>query len=174
MTREQKAAKVKEIEEILGSSKGMFIADFRGMSVAVISELRRRCRRSDVRLEVVKNTLLRRAARATGNAALVPYSKGPSALATSTVDEVAPARVIADFLREFRVPVIKGGAVGGQALSGEQVKALAALPPREVLLGNLLRVLQAPLASFVSVLQAPMRNLASVLDQVAKQKGSAG
>ena len=173
MTREEKAAKVKEIEEVLSGAKGIYLADFRSMTVEAMTELRKRCRESEIRFEVVKNTLLRRAAESTGNAGLVGMADGPTAIATSEVDEIAPARVLREFLKEFKLPVMKGGVVGERAYDGKQVRELAKLPSREVILGNLLRVLQAPLSGFASVLQAPLRNLANVLEQVSKQKESA-
>lgn len=173
MNREEKAAKVKELEEVLQSAKGVYLADFRGMTVETISELRKRCRESSVRLEVVKNTLLRRAAHTAGADGIIEFTHGPTAVATSTLDEVAPARVLMDFFRERKSPEVKAGLVNGRALSSQSVRDVAALPGREVLLGNLLRALQGPLSKFVGVLRAPVRDLANVLDQVAKQKGSA-
>ncbi|MBD3237675.1 MAG: 50S ribosomal protein L10 [Candidatus Eisenbacteria bacterium] len=171
MTREEKAAKVEELEGILGSAKGIYLADYRGMTVEVVSELRKRCRESDIHFEVVKNTLLRRAAKSSGSEGLAALAVGPIAIATSETDEVAPARVLVDFAKEFKLPEMKGGYVDGQAIGMEEAQAISKLPPREILLGNLLRAMQGPLTNFVSVLQAPLRDLASVLEQVAKQKG---
>jgi len=173
MLRNEKVKKVSELEEVLGAAKGIYLADFEGMSVEVISELRKRCREADVRFEVVKNTLLRRAATDTGRDGMLPYVVGTTALATSVVDEIAPARVLVDFGQEFKRPRVKGGLVEGSAFDEEQVKSLARLPSKEVLLGNFLRALQATLTNFASVLQAPLRDLARVLDQVSKQKEGA-
>lgn len=170
MTREEKVAKIKELEELLGSAKGVYLANFRGMSVGVISELRKRCREADVRFTVVKNTLLRRAAKSSGAADLADMAVGPIAIATSTVDEVTPARLLADFAREFKLPEMRGGFVGGKAIDEIEAQAISLLPSREILLGNLLRALQGSLTNFVSVLQAPLRDFTSVLEQVAKQK----
>jgi large subunit ribosomal protein L10 len=171
MIRPEKQEKVRELSEMLGSAKGICLADFHGMTVARISELRRRCRKADLRMEVAKNTLLRRAATEVGREAMIPFLKGETAVVTSVDDEVAPARVLFDFLREFKSPRIKGGVIEGRAFDEAGAQMVATLPPREVLLGMLLRALQGTLTSFASVLQAPVRNLANVLDQVAKQKG---
>lgn len=171
MIRTEKQEKVRELTEVIGAAKGIALADFHGMTVERISELRRRCRKANLRMEVAKNTLLRRAATEAGCEALLPFLKGETAIVTSAEDEITPARVLTDFLREFKTPRVKGGVIEGKGYDEKGVQAVASLPPREVLLGQLLRALQGSLTNFVSVLQAPVRNLASVLDQVAKQKG---
>jgi large subunit ribosomal protein L10 len=79
---------------------------------------------------------------------------------------------LVDFAKEFKLPEIRGGYVSGKALDVREAKAISALPPREILLGNLLRALQGSLTNLASVLQAPLRDLASVLEQVGKQKDS--
>jgi large subunit ribosomal protein L10 len=173
MLKTEKETLIKGLEDLLRDARGIVLADFQGMTVARVSELRRRCREADVHFRVAKNTLLRRAAEATGHAAMLPHIKGPTAIATSAVDEVAPARVLVGFHAEFASPVIRGGFVSGKAYDDKQVKALSQLPPKEIIMGGLLRALQWPLKQFASVLVAPVRNLASVLDQVAKQKGNA-
>lgn len=173
MTREEKVKKVEELVGVLSEAKGIYLVDFQGMTVGTISELRSRCRQENVRFEVVKNTLLRRAAEQTGNKVLVDYLEGPTALATSVEDEVSPARVLASFAKEFNAPRLKAGVIDGKPLDEKGIKAIASLPPRDVLLGNFLRALQGPLSNFVSVLTAPLRDLANVLDQVAKEKEKA-
>jgi large subunit ribosomal protein L10 len=172
MIRTEKQEKVRELTAVLGEAKGICLADFHGMTVASISELRRRCRKANVRVEVAKNTLLRRAATEAGCDVMIPFLKGETALVTSAEDQIAPARVLTDFQREFKgSPRVKGGVIEGRAFSETGVLAVANLPPREVLLGQLLRALQGGLTNFVSVMQAPLRNLAHALDQVARQKG---
>ncbi|MBM3318431.1 MAG: 50S ribosomal protein L10 [Candidatus Eisenbacteria bacterium] len=173
MQKTDKEEAVKYLEHVFENARGIYLADFQGMTVEVISELRRRCRGAEVHFQVAKNTLLRRAADSTGNGALTPHLHGPTAIAVSTRDEVEPARVLISFQGEFSKPQIKGGYVAGKFYDAEQVKELSRLPSKDVLLGSLLSVLQAPLSQFCSVLQAPVRDLARILDQVAKQKESA-
>ena len=171
MIRTEKQEKVRELTEVLGAAKGICLADFHGMTVERISELRRRCRKANLRMEVAKNTLLRRAATEAGCEAMVPFLKGETAVVTSAEDQIVAARVLIDFIREFKTPRVKGGVIEGRAYDEAGVQMVASLPPREVLLAQLLRALQGSLTNFVSVLQAPLRNLANALDQVAKQKG---
>jgi large subunit ribosomal protein L10 len=173
MLKSEKETMIRSLEDLLRDARGIVLADFQGMTVARVSELRKRCRESNIQFRVAKNTLLRRAAEATGHAAMLPHIKGPTAIAMSTVDEVAPARVLVAFHSEFQSPVIRGGFVSGAAYDDKQVKALSQLPPKEIILGSLLRALQSPITQFASVLIAPVRDLARVLDQVAKQKGNA-
>ncbi len=173
MLKTEKEDLIRGLEVLLRDARGIVLADFQGMTVERISELRKRCRQANVQFRVAKNTLLRRAAETTGHAAMLSHVKGPTAIAISTVDEVAPARVLVAFHGEFASPVIKGGFVSGKAYDDAQVKALSMLPPKEIILGSLLRALQWPVTQFASVLVAPVRDLASVLDQVAKQKAKA-
>jgi large subunit ribosomal protein L10 len=173
MLREEKVQKVKALEEVFTAAKGAYLANFSGMSVELVTELRRRCRAENVRVEVAKNTFLRRAAQATQNEALVPYMQGPSALVTSTEDEVTPARVLTDFRREFKFPEVRAGLIDGKALDKADVKRISSLPPRDQLLGLLLRTMQAPLANLVSQVTSPLRDLVGVLNAVAEQKGKA-
>ena len=171
--RPEKIQRVSEIQEILEGARAVYLADFQGMTVEVISELRKRCREADVHFEVVKNTMLRLAATQAGQGDVLPPLHGTTAIAVSTVDEIAPARVLTDFMREFKLPRMKGAMVEGKGFDEGQAVELANLPPREVLLGNLLRAMQGTLTGFASVLTAPLRDLASVLDQVAKRRGEA-
>jgi large subunit ribosomal protein L10 len=173
MLKSEKETMIKGLEDLLRDARGIVLADFQGMTVARISELRKRCREADIQFRVAKNTLLRRAADATGHSAMLPHIKGPTAVATSATDEVAPARVLVGFFGEFQSPVIRGGFVSGKAYDDAQVKALSKLPPKEVILSSLVYALQSPVTQFASVLIAPVRDLARVLDQVAKQKETA-
>jgi len=173
MMRTEKVEAIAGLERVLREAKSVYLADFQGMTVEVLSELRKRCRKANVRIEVVKNTLLRRAAETMGASALVPALKGPTALVTSTVDEVAPAKVLIDFAKDFKAPAVKMGIIGATTLNAAEVKAISALPGKDVLLGQLLSVLQAPLQSLASAVTSPLRDLAGVLDALAEKKGSA-
>ena len=170
MTREEKAKKIAELEEVFRNARGVYVADYKGMTVEVISEMRNRCRKENVRVEVAKNTLLRRAAQSTGNEAIIPELVGPTALVTSAVDEVAPARVLVNFAKEFKFPEIRAGLIDGKALNAEEVEQISSLPSKDELIGLFARLMQTPLTNFASAITSPLRDLASVLGELAKQK----
>ena len=170
MMRTEKIEKVEEFEAVLKEAKSVYLADFDGMTVEVISELRKRCRESNVKFEVVKNTLMRRAAVAAGYEDIVPYLAGPTGVATSSEDEVIPAKVLSDFLREFKKPTIKAGMIGSKLLSADDVRAVSSLPSKDVLIGQFMRTIQSPLSDFASAITSPMRDLCGVLNALVEQK----
>jgi large subunit ribosomal protein L10 len=172
MLRTEKEEIVGRFEAVLKDAKGVYLADFDGMTVEVISELRKRCRESNVKFEVVKNTLMTRAANATGYEELVPYLAGPTGVAVSTEDEVVPAKVLSDFLNEFKRPAIKAGMIGSKLLSTAEVVAVAKLPSKDILISMFMRTMQSPLSDFASAITSPMRDLCGVLNALAEQKGS--
>ena len=132
-------------------------------------------REAGVEYRVVKNTMTRIAAQEIGLDELVPYLEGPTAIAFSATDPVAPAKVIADFVKEHKLKTltVKAGIVEGKVIDADGVKALANLPPREVLLAQVLAGMQAPIAGLVNVLQGSIRKLVYVLDAIREQKKSA-
>jgi len=175
ITRAVKEAKVTEVAERLHGAKAVYLADLTGLTVDKLTTFRRICRDNGIRLEVVKNTLIHRAAEDTPFAALAPHLHGPTALLTTEQDVVAPARVLDKFIKESKgLPKVKAAYLEGDLYDEAGVQALAKLPTRDVLLGQLLSVLNAPVTQLAMVLNATARNLANVLDQVAKQKGGGG
>ena len=126
-------------------------------------------------LKVVKNTFMRIAATEVGIEGMEPYLDGPTAIAFSATDPVAPAKVISDFIKEHKLQSIKikAGIVEGKMIDADGVKALSSLPPREVLIAQVLAGFQAPIAGLVNVLQGTIRNTVYVLDAIRKQKESA-
>lgn len=170
MARADKIEKVEQLKEILAGAKGVYFADFQGMNVAQATQLRNRCREAGVRFQVVKNTLARRAVDGEVREALLPFLTGPTAIATSVEDEVVPAKVIADFVKEFERPSLKAGLVDGRVVGTEQVLVLAKLPGREVLLGRFAGGLKAPMQKLHAALSSPLQKLAVALKQVAEQK----
>lgn len=160
---EMKQQVVSEIAGKLSESKSTVIVDYRGLTVAEVTELRKQLREAGVELKVYKNTLTRRAAEQAELTELNDVLVGPSAIAFSNEDVIAPAKVINNFAKEHEALEIKAGVIEGNVASVEEIKALAELPSREGLLSMLL-----------SVLQAPIRNLALATKAVADQKEEQG
>jgi len=169
----EKAATVAEITTRLKASSTAVLADYRGMTVGQMRDLRSKLRDGNIEMMVVKNTLARRAAKAAGYEPLSAELVGPIAMLFAADDVSAPARILNDYIRANRKMVIKGGLLEGQVVKADTVTELADLPSREVLLSRLLGAMQAPLGNLASVLQAPMTKLARTLDAVRSQKESA-
>ncbi len=170
ITRNAKEAAVQELVEKLGQAQGVVLTDYRGISVNKMSDLRRQLRQAGVELKVVKNTLAKRAADELGIAGLDQYLEGPTALAYSLTDPVAPAKQISEFIKASKILEIKAGLVEGKVISASGVQALADLPAREVLIAQVVGTMAAPLSGFLNVLQGPMRKLGYALEAVRKQK----
>ncbi|BCV23155.1 50S ribosomal protein L10 [Moorella sp. Hama-1] len=172
----QRAAKVEatnEIKEKLGASIVSLLADYRGLNVAEMTKLRRQLREAGVEFKVVKNTLTARAARELGLEGLEPYLEGPTAIAFSATDPVAPAKILNEVVRNSKTFQIKAGVLQGKVISAGDIKALADLPSREQLLGRVVGGFQAPLAGLVNVLAGNIRNLVYALEAIRKQKEEA-
>src|SRR5690606_16348610 len=134
------------------------------------SELRKKLRKAGVELRVVKNTLTRLAAEKADLKDLHAYLEGPTALAFGYDDPVSPAKILSEFAKDHKNLELKGGVLEGKVIDQAMVAALAELPTREVLLGQLAGLLQAPIRNLVYVLSAPIRNTVYVLDAVRRQK----
>ncbi|AHV99233.1 50S ribosomal protein L10 [Paenibacillus sabinae] len=130
------------------------VADYRGLNVAQVTELRKQLREAGVEFQVLKNTLLRRATAAAELSELDEVLTGPTAIAFSENDAVAPAKILNDFAKKNDALKLKGGVVEGKVVSESQIKALAELPSREGLLSMLLSVLQAPMRNFALAVKA--------------------
>lgn len=173
MARPEKEAMVAELKEKLDQARAAIITDYRGLNVAALTELRRRMREQGLEYKVVKNTLTRFAARELGLDDLEPYLEGPTAIAFSYEDPVAPAKVIMGFAKEHKQLEIKAGLLRGRVIRPEGVKELADLPPREILLAQVLGGLQAPIAGLANVLNGVPRSLVYALEAIRKQKEAA-
>src|SRR5689334_4594084 len=173
MKREQKEQVVEELAERLRSAETLLVADYRGLTMPQIDALRTRLLESGARFTVVKNTLTRRAAEAAGADALLTLLEGPSAIAflEADGDMVAAAKALADAARETRVLAIRGGVMQGRTVSAEEVESLATLPPVEVLRGQVLGAIIAPLSSLIGLVNAPLQNLHGLLDARIEQLG---
>lgn len=171
----EKQATVAELSQKLGQVKGAVLINYRGLTVAQDTKLRRKFREAGVEYKVVKNTLTRIAAQEVGISGMETYLEGPTAMASSSTDPVAPAKIISEFIKESKLQniEIKAGLVEGRVIDANDVKALASLPPREVLIAQVLAGFQTPIVGIVSVLQGTIRNAVGVLEAIRKQKESA-
>ncbi|MDR0271347.1 50S ribosomal protein L10 [Paenibacillus sp.] len=149
-----KQESVDAITAKLRTSATTVVADYRGLNVSQVTELRKQLREAGVEFQVLKNTLLRRATAAAELTELNEVLTGPTAIAFSADDAVAPAKIINDFAKKNDALKLKGGVVEGRVVDADQVKALAELPSREGLLSMLLSVLQAPVRNFALAVKA--------------------
>jgi large subunit ribosomal protein L10 len=173
--KEDKEQVVKELTERLKTSDTLLVADYRGLTMPQIDALRSRLIESGARFTVVKNTLTRRAAEAAGADALLTLLEGPSAIAflEADGDMVAAAKALADMARESRVLAIRGGVMQGRAITADEVQSLASLPPIDVLRGQVLAAIIAPLTAIAGLISAPLQNLHGLLDARIEQLGGA-
>lgn len=151
---EAKAVVVEEIRQSLQNAKAAVLVDYRGLTVEEDTQLRRNLRKEGVQYKVLKNTLIRRAAQSLDMNELDPYLNGPTAVAFSDTDPVAPARIINDMIKSSNKMELKAGYVEGRFCDSKALAAIAALPSKEVLIAKMLGSLNAPISKFVCVLDA--------------------
>ena len=173
MKKEQKEQVVDELTARLKAADTLLVADYRGLTMPQIDNLRTRLLDSGARFTVVKNTLTRRAAEAAGADALLTLLDGPSAIAflEADGDMVAAAKALADSARETNVLEIRGGVLQGRAMTATEVETLAKLPPEDVLRGQVLGAIVAPLTALAGLLNAPLQNLVGLIDARIEQLG---
>ena len=173
MRRDQKEQVVEELTARLKAADTLLVADYRGLTMPQIDDLRSRLLESGARFTVVKNTLTRRAAEAAGTEALLTLLDGPSAIAflEADGDMVAAAKALADSARETNVLEIRGGILQGRTLTADEVQTLAKLPPEDVLHGQVLGAIVAPLTALAGLLNAPLQNLVGLIDARIEQLG---
>lgn len=170
LNKEDKQQLLNSLREKFSRAKGMVITDYKGMTVAEMAELRRQLRGSDVEFRVVKNTLLRIAVRDTALAPAEGSFKGPVGIAIGYGDPVAAAKDVFEFAKKNQKLKVTGGVIENAFYPSEELKAVAALPPRPVMLGILAGALQAPLSQMARLLAASMSNMAYALDALMKKK----
>jgi large subunit ribosomal protein L10 len=172
--KEDKERVVAELTEKLRTSDTLIVADYRGLTMPQIDALRGRLLESGARFTVVKNTLTRRAAEAAGADALLALLEGPSAIAfiEADGDAVAVAKALADSVRDTKVLEIRGGVMQGRAISASDVEELSKLPPFDVLRGQVIGVILAPLNNLVALMNAPLQNLVGLIDARIDQLGA--
>jgi len=170
---EAKQIITEDLHDRFARSAIIVLTDYKGLDVTSINELRRKLREANIEYQVVKNTLLVRAAEDTEVALIKDHFKGPSAVAISYDDPVAPAKVLTQFAKDNDKLEIKVGVLNGKVLDAQAIKALALLPSREVMLAQLLATLNAVPSSFVRVLAEVPRSMVNVLTAIKDQKEAA-
>lgn len=158
-----------ELEELLKRSKIVLLTDFTGMSVATSDKLRRECFKKNIKYHVTKNTVARFALESRGYSGLEKFLTGQTGFCFGFDDPILPVRMLSDFIRENKRPVIKGALLDGHIYGPAQVDQLKNLPPREVLLAIVIGSICAPLSGFVYVLNEIVRSFVSVVDAIACQ-----
>ena len=151
---EMKKAVVAEIKEKLVAAKSVVLIDYRGLTVAEVTELRNQCRKAGVEYAVLKNTMVNLAAKEAGIEGLEAFLKGPTAVAFGMEDAVAPAKVLTEFIKKTKKTEIKCGLLEGQILDAAGVEALAAIPSREVLIAKIMGSMMSAVSKFVYVVEA--------------------
>jgi large subunit ribosomal protein L10 len=173
MHRSEKEALVEEVAQLLSAAGALYVSDYRGLTVAELTELRGKLRASGATLRVLKNTLTRLAAERAGRAQLLPLLAGPTAVTVCGDDPVAPAKTLNDFARTHDELQVRGGLLQGSVLDTAGVRALAMLPPREVLVARVVGGMAAPISGLVNVLQGTVAGFVRALQQIADQKAAA-
>lgn len=171
--REKKRKAVEEIKGKITASNAVILTDYRGLNVAEITDLRRKLREENVEYKVVKNTLTKIAVSEAGVEGLDTYLEGPTAIAFSKEDPVAPAKILSNFAKNNDKLKIKGGLLTGKFIDLNEIKVLADLPPREVLLGKVVGSLQAPVYGMVYAMQGLLQKTVYALKAICEQRQEA-
>ncbi|WP_078811130.1 50S ribosomal protein L10 [Selenihalanaerobacter shriftii] len=171
MARREKELIVEELTDKFNNAQTTILTDYCGLDVAEVTELRVQLREAGVDYKVVKNTLARLAANNAGCEEVHEYLTGPTAIAFSEEDPVAPAKVLSEFADDHEALEIKGGFLEGEVLGLDQIEALADIPPRKTLLAQLLANMKAPMRGLVNALNDPMRSLVYALNAIKDDKG---
>ena len=173
MKKDDKERLVAELTERLRTTETLLVADYRGLTMPQIDELRTKLLEHGARFAVVKNTLTRRAAEAAGTDTLLALLEGPTAIAflESGGDPVAVAKALVDAARETRVLEVRGGLLEGRPVEPSEIESLAKLPPLDVLRGQVLGAITAPLTAIIGLFTAPLQDLYGLLDARIEQLG---
>jgi len=167
---EAKRQVVEDLKSKFSSASVTIFTDYRGLTVAEMTELRSRLRKAGVELKVVKNTLARFALRECGLEEVEPYLEGPNAVVFGHQDPVEPAKIINDYIKETKKLQVKAGILDRRLMTPKDIEALAALPPKEVIIAQVLGGLQGPIRGLVYVLGANLSGLARALNAIREKK----
>ena len=165
-----KQAAVADVVDKMQRAQSVVVLDYRGLTVAEVSDLRSKFREAGVEYKVIKNNMLKRAAEDLKIEGVEDYFKGPTAVAFGFEDPVAPAKILCKFVKDAGKTEIKGGILDGQAMDAKKVESLSKLPSKEELIAKMMGSLNAPITNFALALQAIPRGLACALKAVAEQK----
>ena len=174
MARPEKVQIVEQLADQLGNAGSVFVADYAGLKVADVTDLRAQLREAGVSMRVAKNTLLRLAADRAGMQDLVDHFRGPTAVAFGGADGVAGAKIFQEFFTRLEKPLIRTFVIDKRSYDGVDLKAIAALPSREVLLAQLVAAIESPISSLISSIDGVMRDFVGTIDALAKKKEEGG
>ncbi|MCW2921763.1 MAG: ribosomal protein [Thermoleophilia bacterium] len=175
MNKDQKANVVRDLTDRFGETSTLFVADYRGLDMPEITELRSKLREADAQFSVVKNTLARRAAKDAGLEEVAKLFTGPTAVAFVQGDAAAVAKALKDFGKTREgILELRGGLMDGNLVSADQVREIAELPPREVILAMLLSTVDAPARTLVGAINAPARDIVGLLGNWIEKRKEAG
>ncbi len=174
MLRNEKDAVIAEVQQLLTDTENLFVSDYRGLTVAELAELRTKLRESGARFKIVKNTLGGIAADKAGREPVKELMSGPTAVTFCGDDLVGAAKALADFAKTHPQLEVRGGLLDASLIDAAGVKAIAILPPRDVLVAQLVGTMAAPMTGLVTVLQGTISGFVRALDQVAQQRAAAG
>jgi len=174
ITRQKKAEMLRNLKEKLQKSEAVFVTTFRGLKVAEVNEIRRLVREKGGEYRVFKNTLIRIGAENTPYQPVNDYVEGPTALVFAYKDPVEIAKVLKDFVKNHPALELRGLVFKGKGYDAKMIDELVKLPPKEVLLAQLMGTIQAPLANFVGLLSAIIRNFLYVLKAIEEKKAKEG
>lgn len=170
-TKAFKNTKIEEIKEVISKAKVAIVSDYRGLSVAEITDLRRRLQKEDGDYTVVKNTLAKIAIKDTKFEGLDEFLNGPSAIAFGFGDEVAPAKIILKYLKEAKkTNEVKGGVIDGKVITASDVKTISNLPSKQELLAKIMGSVNSPAQGIANTLNGVARALVCAMNEVKKQK----
>ena len=173
MPTPQKEQVLQATQARIADVRGLYLADFSGLTVESMTKLRKQCREQGVQFHVIKNTLLRRAFNARGITELDAYLVGNTGLVFSPSSETAPAKILADFTKENEKLKVKAAVLDGRLFDGKSISRLAALPSREVLLSQVLSTFIAPMTQFLAAVNAALATPANMADALHRERSKA-
>jgi len=174
MNKQDKVTEIERLSEALKGGPPVILVNQHGLTVNQVSSLRSKIRATSSKYRVIKNRLALRAFKETPLEGLTEHLKGPTAIAYSEAEPAPLAKVIDEFAKDHKGLQVKGGFVDGRIVGPDEVKVLADLPPKPILVARFLSVLNAPMSKLLSVMNAPVRDLAIAMNEIAKKKGADG